>query len=829
MGCGSSSVAVDEVPLKAASLNGVEPAPQPDEKLIPPKPPMLARTGTNSGASRASDWDSISSPVSSPKMMAGQVADVDTWLKSIYMAEYADSFLAAGLTELSAVAKMSDADLERAGVTKSGHKKKMQKQCLLLGAQLQHTSVAPGLGKIVLSASTTIPAGVLNTGVLTPRTFLRSTDPVPETLREFIHEQTRVRVFKSGYAANAPCEDRHTVVEGEGFIFAGVWDGHTGHYCSEFSEEQIFVNFKSAFDKEEVRTPREGDEPGVTGGWNGKPKLVGDHLQQAFQAAYKATDKSFLAVTKRRMKRKETTSVSLFAGTCAVGAYVNLASRKVSVSNLGDSRAVVGLYEPTGLRTMIMSVDQTATDDKEKVRLQRTHPDDKLIVVNRGDEENPDWRVKGITQFTRSIGDWQMKDRIIAMLYNKYTKGTKVMPAPGSVKGQSARSPMTSDNNVTMDPVTVRPYIIPTPEYKEETVDRGFLVIASDGLWDELSNEDAIRIVAELLHDHPESDADIAGMLIEHALVAAAHRIVEWVPELAAQIFADVEHPTVAELKALPQGKRESAHRSNLHDDITAVVIVLSPADEKEVHPAGWTPKMLPQKKLKGRKRLENSAGDLLGDMAGSDETSTKDEEDLRMKLEERNAHILDLIDVARSFSAEHLRIIFDALDCNPRNGFLSREEAGLLAVEVLGEAAADDDELVDIIYNQMDSDNTSDVSWENFLQFFRVDADAVGGTSGAAVHGFRKIYGLLAEIPLFEGVSMAEYEDLARVLQKVRQNIRFAPTHPMAKMCPSACLPVIHSCISKTARILSGRGMTVTACTLSNKGKRTPRLMACR
>jgi len=243
---------------------------------------------------------------------------------------------------------------------------------------------------------------------------------------------------------------------------------------------------------------------------------------------------------------------------------------------------------------------------------------------------------------------------------------------------------------------------------------------------------------------------------------------VEWVPELAAQIFADVEHPTVAELKALPQGKRESAHRSNLHDDITAVVIVLSPADEKEVHPAGWTPKMLPQKKLKGRKRLENSAGDLLGDMARSDETSTKDEEDLRMKLEERNAHILDLIDVARSFSAEHLRIIFDALDCNPRNGFLSREEAGLLAVEVLGEAAADDEELVDIIYNQMDSDNTSDVSWENFLQFFRVDADAVGGTSGAAVHGFRKIYGLLAEIPLFEGVSMAEYEDLARVLQKL-------------------------------------------------------------
>lgn len=39
-------------------------------------------------------------------------------------------------------------------------------------------------------------------------------------------------------------------------------------------------------------------------------------------------------------------------------------------------------------------------------------------------------------------------------------------------------------------------------------------------------------------------------------------------------------------------------------------------------------------------------------------------------------------------------------------------------------------------------------------------------------MQGFQKIYSLLDEIPVFEGLSLAEREDLARVLTKVREHV---------------------------------------------------------
>ena len=47
-------------------------------------------------------------------------------------------------------------------------------------------------------------------------------------------------------------------------------------------------------------------------------------------------------------------------------------------------------------------------------------------------------------------------------------------------------------------------------------------------------------------------------------------------PQVAQDVFADVENPTADELKALPQGKKTNTHRSCLHDDISVVIIVFS-------------------------------------------------------------------------------------------------------------------------------------------------------------------------------------------------------------------------------------------------------------
>ena len=53
----------------------------------------------------------------------------------------------------------------------------------------------------------------------------------------------KLRVHKATYAANAPSEDRATVVVGADFVFGGVWDGHGGIECSQYVERHAFEQF----------------------------------------------------------------------------------------------------------------------------------------------------------------------------------------------------------------------------------------------------------------------------------------------------------------------------------------------------------------------------------------------------------------------------------------------------------------------------------------------------------------------------------------------------------------------------------------------------------
>ena len=365
----------------------------------------------------------------SPFAEGGSVpTSVRQWLTEIRMQEYSESFQAAGLTTLVKVTQMCEADLQRAGVVKNGHKKKLMRHRELVSAHMRRQVSVGGSPIADARSPTSVKAPVLISTLevtpddserMAPQTVLKSDDPVPALLANLpLATGGRVRVFKGVHAANDPCEDRHTVVHGKDFVFAGVWDGHTGPHCAQFAEDQVFLNLRR---QALQRTPEEiGQEQG---------------LREPFECAYHDTDRGFLQEAKRKVRQREAPGSYLFAGTCAVGAYCDLATRKVSVSNLGDSRAVIGLYEPTGLRTVVMSHDQTANDSAEIRRLKMDFPTDETILINKGRgilPEDSDWRVKGICQFTRSIGDFQMKERSIATVYNDYTRGPKVVPAPNT-------------------------------------------------------------------------------------------------------------------------------------------------------------------------------------------------------------------------------------------------------------------------------------------------------------------------------------------------------------------------------------------------------------
>jgi hypothetical protein len=148
---------------------------------------------------------------------------------------------------------------------------------------------------------------------------------------------------------------------------------------------------------------------------------------------------------------------------------------------------------------------------------------------------------------SRSIGDCQLKDLGAASLYNSKFP-IKVLPTPGSAvpDGQAAAEGSGG---------LVLPYIIPTPETKQASIGGdSFLIVGCDGVWDEMSSEDAVGIVARLLVEHPQ--ADIAALFIEEVLQKAADR--------CANDYEEEEELTLAELKKRPAGKKTSASRSQV-------------------------------------------------------------------------------------------------------------------------------------------------------------------------------------------------------------------------------------------------------------------------
>ena len=150
---------------------------------------------------------------------------------------------------------------------------------------------------------------------------------------------------------------------------------------------------------------------------------------------------------------------ALGAGSCAIIAHLNKetppcgsqmtpplfdlfilvldqGSNTVTVSNLGDSRCVLGSTRPDSgfLEAIEMSVDHSATTDKERLRVRMEHPNDPSAISERWDDyvEEYAWFVKNRARFTRSIGDSCMKDKECAEFYNaNIPRGPpKMLPLP---------------------------------------------------------------------------------------------------------------------------------------------------------------------------------------------------------------------------------------------------------------------------------------------------------------------------------------------------------------------------------------------------------------
>lgn len=200
--------------------------------------------------------------------------------------------------------------------------------------------------------------------------------------------------------------------------------------------------------------------------------------------------------------------------------------------NVGDSRGVIGRRHPLWdndtsddddsdgflrLAAVQLTSDHSTCVEAEVERIRKEHPDDALAVSND--------RVKGSLKVTRAFGAGFLKQ-----------------PKWNDALLEVFR----------IDYVGTSPYITCIPSLKHHRLDSTdrLLILSSDGLYEYLTNQEAVAEVELFMSMYPEGDP--AQHLVEEVIFRAATK--------AGMDFH--------ELLQIPQGDRR-----RYHDDVSIIVI----------------------------------------------------------------------------------------------------------------------------------------------------------------------------------------------------------------------------------------------------------------
>ncbi|KAG9147238.1 hypothetical protein Leryth_018209 [Lithospermum erythrorhizon] len=236
-----------------------------------------------------------------------------------------------------------------------------------------------------------------------------------------------------------------SITNGPRGTFIGVYDGHGGPEAAQFVNDSLFSNIKK-----------------YTSEYKGMSANV-------INKAFLETEEEFLSLVRSNWDVKpQMASV----GTCCLVGII--CDGLLYIANAGDSKVVLGKYHKATkeVKAVQLSSEHNASLESVREELRTLHPDDPQIVVLK----HTVWRVKGIIQVSRSIGD-------------AYLKKTEFNRAPLLPK---FRLPEPFEKPILL----AEPSITMQKLYPEDQ----FLIFASDGLWEHLSNQQAVEIVLDSPH-----------------------------------------------------------------------------------------------------------------------------------------------------------------------------------------------------------------------------------------------------------------------------------------------------------------------------------------
>lgn len=249
------------------------------------------------------------------------------------------------------------------------------------------------------------------------------------------------------------------------------------------------------------------------------------------------------------------------AGSCALLTMYEPKTSTLRTAVAGDSRAVRGMWSPNTSKyeVDVLSKDQTGFNQDEVERLDKEHPGEIKDMINP-----ESGRLFGMA-ITRAFGDhrWKWPEELIRKVKDDFY-GTAPRP--------NAKTP---------------PYMTARPEVTTRKIQtEDFVILASDGLWDMMSNEDAVSCVSRWLvakkngKPEPFKETKFEGRL-EHGWVATPEH----------QVIEDLDNAAVCLVKNALGGSRRGLFLGamttyppmsrNVRDDMTVQVIFFKDPYEK--------------------------------------------------------------------------------------------------------------------------------------------------------------------------------------------------------------------------------------------------------
>ncbi|KAK2644346.1 hypothetical protein Ddye_019541 [Dipteronia dyeriana] len=295
--------------------------------------------------------------------------------------------------------------------------------------------------------------------------------------------------------ANQVLEDQSQIESGPYGTFVGVYDGHGGPEAARYVCDHLFRHFQAI-----------------------SAETQGIVTAETIERAFRLTEDGFTAHVAELWSTRP--NIATVGSCCLVGV---ICQQTLFVANLGDSRVVLGkkVGNTGGTAAIQLSKEHNANVEEIRQELKELHPNDPHIVILK----HGVWRVKGIIQVSRSIGDVYMKH---AQYNREPINGKFRLPEP-----------------MNMPIMSANPSILCHPLHPNDS----FLIFASDGLWEHLSNEKAVDIV----QSHPHAGS--AKRLVKAALQEAAKK---------------------REMRYSDLRKIDKKVRRHFHDDITVIVLFLN-------------------------------------------------------------------------------------------------------------------------------------------------------------------------------------------------------------------------------------------------------------